>query len=113
MDPLPQQNVVDTVLPRAGSSSVSQLVGRLGHQQAAGRGRDEHATATGFLDQGVVVSHRVETEDRQFEAVLAGLLAVAASTVTAELGEQWHDVVEEMDRWEAVSYTHLTLPTKA
>ena len=56
------------------------------------------APAAGFLDQGGVIELRLEAEQRQLEAVLAARLAVAAAGVAAELGEDRHDLVAEVDR---------------
>ena len=56
------------------------------------------ASAAIFLDEGLVIEFRHEAEQRQGEAVLAARLAVAAAAVAAELGEDRHDLVGEVDR---------------
>src|SRR5262249_5694268 len=55
------------------------------------------AAAAAFLDQRGEVDVRLEAEQREFEAVLPGGLAVAAAGVAAELGEDGHDLVAEVD----------------
>ena len=56
------------------------------------------APAAIFLDERLVIEFRHEAQERQGEAVLAARLAVAAAAVAAELGEDRHDVVGEVDR---------------
>ena len=64
----------------------------------SGRGR-EQAPAAVFLHQsrGNRASGSKPSSDRR-EAVLAARLAVAAAAVAAELGEDRHDLVGEVDR---------------
>ena len=62
-----------------------------------GRG-GEQAAAAAFLHERCVVELGLEAEQRQREAVLAAGLAVAAAGVAAELGEDRHDLVGEVDR---------------
>ena len=72
--------------------------GRLEQQQAVSGAAGKSAAAAVFLDQRLVVELRLEAEQRQLEAVLAARLAVAAAGVAAELGEDRHDLVGEVDR---------------
>src|SRR5262249_4176685 len=59
--------------------------------------RQKTATAT-FLYQRGIVGFRLEAEQRQLETVLARCLAVAATAVAAELGEDRDNLVAEVDR---------------
>ena len=68
-------------------------------EQQAGVGRGgKDPPAAPFLDERLVVEGRLEAEQAQPEAVLAARLAVAAAGVAAELGEDRHDLVGEVDR---------------
>src|SRR5438309_592652 len=80
------------------AAAVGDRAGGLEQQQAVVGGGEEQAPAAALLDQGVVIEGGVEAEQRQFEAVLAQGLAVAAAGVAAELGEDRHHLVTEADR---------------
>ena len=81
----------------------------LEQQQAlVGRGR-EQPPAAAFLHQVLVILRRLEAEQRQLEAVLAARLAVAAAAVAAELGEDRHDLIGEVDRQVGDEVRHLHL----
>ena len=67
-------------------------------KQARVRGGGEQPPAAALLHQGLVVEVRLEAEQREPEPVLAARLAVAAAGVAAELGEDRHDLVGEVDR---------------
>ena len=61
----------------------------------------------GLLDDRLIVGHRVETEQRQLEAVLPTALAVAAAGIAAQLGEYRHHVIGEVDRQADVAALRL------
>ena len=65
----------------------------LQEQQAFAGRRGEQAATTALFDEELVVVLRIETEQREFEAVLSARLAVTAAAVAAELGEDRHDLV--------------------
>jgi hypothetical protein len=77
---------------------VGDLGRGLAQQQALlGRGGEEPA-APAFEDQRLVIQGRLEPQQADPEAVLAGGLAVAAAGVAPELREDRDDLVGEVDR---------------
>ncbi len=87
---------------------MGDLGRRLGQQQALlGRGREE-PPASPFLDQRLVVERRLEAEQAEPEPVLTARLAVASARVAAELGEDRHDLVGEVDRPPAANSRTVT-----
>src|SRR5262249_45390487 len=62
------------------------------------RGGGQQAPAAGLLDEGGVVHLGDEAEQGEGEPVLAAGLAVAAAGVTAQLREDRHHLVGEVDR---------------
>jgi len=86
-----------TGLDEAAAAVRDQCRG-LGEEQTLLRGDQRHAPAAGFLDEVLVVLGRLETEQRQAEAVLAAALAVAAAAVAAVFGEHRDDVDGEVER---------------
>ena len=77
---------------------MGRATDRLVQQQALAGRRGREATTTSFLDEELVIFVRVEAQQRQLEAVLATRLAVTATAIAAELGEDRHNLVGEVDR---------------
>src|SRR5262249_6734862 len=97
-DPAADQLVFVGAAVHAPAAALAHAAAGLDQEQAALRGRREQAPAACLLDQGVVIEVGLKTEQRQLEAVLAAGLAVAAARVATQLGEDWHDLVGEVDR---------------
>ena len=51
-----------------------------------------------FMDDGRIVLLRIETEERQLEAVLPDRLAVATAVVASVIAENRQDVVRKVQR---------------
>ena len=80
------------------AAAVRRLSDRLRQQQALTRRGREDAPASAFLHEELVIVFGKETEQTELEAVLPAGLAVAAAAVAAELRENRHDLVGEVDR---------------
>ncbi|MBI3331425.1 MATE family efflux transporter, partial [Candidatus Peregrinibacteria bacterium] len=80
------------------ATRVRHDAARLEQEEAIIRSGGEEPPAAGFLDDGHVVEVGLEPQQRQTEAVLAAGLAVAAAAVAADLGEDRHHLVGEVDR---------------
>ena len=88
---------------------VSDLQGRLAqHQTFFGSGGVEAAPLV-LPRQPLVVLLRIEAEQRELEAVLAGSRAVTAARIAALLREDGHDVAMKRRRRPPVSADHLDL----
>ncbi len=74
------------------------LAVRLGQQQAGIGRRRKDPPAAPFLHERFVVERRLEAQQAQPESVLTAGLAVASPRVAAQLGENRHHLVGEMDR---------------
>ena len=98
LNPLNEHPVIKRIGIDAGTPTVRQLPRCLEQQQAAPGCSWKDAPPTGFAKQILVILLRLKTKQRQSEAVLAAGFPVAAATVAAVLGEQWHDRVGEVYR---------------
>ena len=72
--------------------------GRLLQQQAALRRGGRQPAAAPFFHQMLVIFARLEAQQRQPEAILPAHLAMTAAGIAAELGENRHDLIGEIDR---------------
>ena len=94
--------VEDAVLGRAAfeplAAAVRKLANRLEQQQAAFGGGTEHAPASPFLGECVVIEVRIEPEQTQLKAVLPALLAVTRSGIARVAAENRLHVPLEIDR---------------
>ena len=69
----------------------------LDQQQALLGGKRRDPPPLGTLDNGRVIRLGLEPQKRELESSLAVLAAVAGSLITAEPGQQRHDLVAEAD----------------
>ena len=92
----------DLILVRARdhlpAAAVRNLGRRLRQQKAFIRRGGKESAAAPFLDERLIVEGRLKPQKTETEAVLTARLTVAAPTIAAELSEDRHHLVREVDR---------------
>src|SRR5262249_53091249 len=80
------------------AAAVGHAAGRLEQQQTAVRSGWEQTPTARLFHQRVEIDFRLEAEQRDFETVLTARLTATAAGIAAQLGEDRHDLIGEIDR---------------
>ena len=97
-DPAGNQAIFVRVGLHLPAAAVGRPGRRLAEQEALLGGGGEEPTPTPFLHERLVIERGLEPEQAQPESVLTARLAVAPARVAAELREDRHDLIGEIDR---------------